>query len=132
MFRHAVATAVRRRASLAINATRAGHACRCLATTPTPPQPKRSKPEALLALARVDAPAGTLLLYWPGAWSIALAAPPGALPDLKLLALFGAGSIVMRGAGCTINDILDRDVDGAVERTKSRPCLLYTSPSPRD
>ena len=47
-------------------------ACRCLATTPeTPPQPKRSKPEALLALARVDAPAGTLLLYWPGAWSIA-------------------------------------------------------------
>ena len=59
-----------------------GQACRCLATTPpTPPQPKRSKPEALLALARVDAPAGTLLLYWPGAWSIALAAPPGALPD---------------------------------------------------
>ena len=49
------------------------------------------------------------------------AAPPGALPDLKLLALFGAGSIVMRGAGCTINDILDRDVDGAVERTKTRP-----------
>ena len=89
--------------------------------TPTPPQPKRSKPEALLALARVDAPAGTLLLYWPGAWSIALAAPPGALPDMKLLALFGAGSIVMRGAGCTINDILDRDVDGAVERTKTRP-----------
>ena len=40
---------------------------------------------------------------------------------MKLLALFGAGSIVMRGAGCTINDILDRDVDGAVERTKSRP-----------
>ena len=91
MFRHAVATAVRRRASLAINATRAtpprqGPACRCLAATPeppqrtTPPQPKRSKPEALLALARVDAPAGTLLLYWPGAWSIALAAPPGRFP----------------------------------------------------
>ena len=44
---------------------------------------------------------------------------------MKLLALFGAGSIVMRGAGCTINDILDRDVDGAVERTKSsRPGLV--------
>ena len=66
MFRHAVATAVRRRASLAINATRRtpprqGQACRCLAATPEPPQrttspqPKRSKPEALLALARVDA-----------------------------------------------------------------------------
>ena len=126
MLRHAIATAARRRASLAIAATRAtpprqGQAWRYLATTPTPSQPKRSKPEALLALARVDAPAGTLLLYWPGAWSIALAAPPGALPDLKLLALFGAGSIVMRGAGCTINDILDRDVDGAVERTKTRP-----------
>ena len=127
MLRHLVATAARRASNASIAATRAGpprqgQACRCLATTPeTPPQPKRSKPEALAALARVDAPAGTLLLYWPGAWSIALAAPPGALPDLKLLALFGAGSIVMRGAGCTINDILDRDVDGAVERTKSRP-----------
>ena len=127
MFRHLVATAARRGSAAGIAATRRtpprqGQACRCLATTPeTPPQPKRSKPEALAALARVDAPAGTLLLYWPGAWSIALAAPPGALPDMKLLALFGAGSIVMRGAGCTINDILDRDVDGAVERTKTRP-----------
>ena len=132
MFRHLVATTARRAGNASIAATRAtpprqGPVCRCLAATPeppqrtTPPQPKRSKPEALLALARVDAPAGTLLLYWPGAWSIALAAPPGALPDLKLLALFGAGSIVMRGAGCTINDILDRDVDGAVERTKTRP-----------
>ena len=131
MFRHLVATAARRGSAAGIAATRRtpprqGQACRCLAATPqqpntTPPLPKRSKPEALLAPARVDAPAGTLLLYWPGAWSIALAAPPGALPDLKLLALFGAGSVVMRGAGCTINDILDRDVDGAVERTKSRP-----------
>ena len=121
MLRHLVATAARRASNASIAATRAGpprHACRCLAATP---QPKRSKPEALAALARVDAPAGTLLLYWPGAWSIALAAPPGALPDLKLLALFGAGSVIMRGAGCTINDILDRDVDGAVERTKTRP-----------
>lgn len=81
----------------------------------------RSKVAAYAALARVDAPAGTLLLYWPGAWSIALAAPAGAAPDLSLLGLFGVGAFVMRGAGCTINDIWDRDVDGSVARTRTRP-----------
>jgi len=88
---------------------------------PPPPQQRQSKAAALMALARVDAPAGTLLLYWPGAWSIALAAPAGALPDGRLLALFGVGAFVMRGAGCTVNDLWDRDVDGRVERTRGRP-----------
>lgn len=42
-------------------------------------------------------------------------------PDVKLLALFAIGAVAMRGAGCTWNDILDRDLDGRVERTRSRP-----------
>jgi len=70
---------------------------------------------------RLQAPIGTWLLYWPGAWSIALAAPAGSLPDPHLLALFGAGSVLLRGAGCTVNDWWDRDVDRLVERTRRRP-----------
>uniref|UniRef100_A0A7S3NIZ5 4-hydroxybenzoate polyprenyltransferase, mitochondrial n=1 Tax=Aureoumbra lagunensis TaxID=44058 RepID=A0A7S3NIZ5_9STRA len=81
----------------------------------------KNKLVSLMALARVDRPEGSLLLYWPGAWSIALAAAPGSFPDIKLLTLFGIGAIVMRGAGCTINDMWDRDFDKSVERTKSRP-----------
>mmetsp|Transcript_38779 Transcript_38779/g.124300 ORF Transcript_38779/g.124300 Transcript_38779/m.124300 type:complete len:178 (+) Transcript_38779:2-535(+) len=79
------------------------------------------KVAGLLALARVDRPEGSLLLYWPGAWSIALAAAPGAPPDVALLTLFGVGAFVMRGAGCTINDMWDRDFDRRVERTRGRP-----------
>ncbi len=65
--------------------------------------------------------AGTWLLAWPCFWSIALASAPGNLPDVKLLALFGAGALLLRGAGCTVNDLWDRDLDAKVERTKSRP-----------
>ncbi|KAK1435928.1 hypothetical protein QVD17_01701 [Tagetes erecta] len=72
-------------------------------------------------LARLDKPIGTWLLAWPCMWSITLAAPPGHLPDLKMMALFGCGAFLLRGAGCTINDLLDRDIDTKVERTKSRP-----------
>lgn len=46
-----------------------------------------------------------------GFWSIALAAPAGSLPDLHMMALFGVGSVLLRGAGCTINDLWDRDLD---------------------
>lgn len=66
-------------------------------------------------------PAGTWLLLWPCFWSIALAAPAGSLPDVGLLISFGIGATVLRGAGCTINDLCDRDLDGSVERTRSRP-----------
>jgi 4-hydroxybenzoate polyprenyltransferase len=72
-------------------------------------------------LARLDKPIGTMLLLWPCCWSTALAAPAGCLPDAKLLALFATGSFVMRGAGCTINDMWDADFDKSVTRTKSRP-----------
>ena len=64
---------------------------------------------------------GTWLLFWPCGWSIGLAGVPGAIPDLSLLAVFGAGALVMRGAGCTINDMWDRNIDKHVERTRNRP-----------
>lgn len=52
-----------------------------------------------------------------------MAAEPGSLPDLSMLALFGLGALVMRGAGCTINDMWDRDIDAKVLRTKDRPLV---------
>uniref|UniRef100_A8Q2P0 4-hydroxybenzoate polyprenyltransferase n=1 Tax=Brugia malayi TaxID=6279 RepID=A8Q2P0_BRUMA len=81
--------------------------------------PKNIQP--YLKLMRIDKPTGFWLLYWPCTWSIALSATPGSLPDLKMLALFGAGSILMRSAGCIVNDIFDKNYDRMVERTQSRP-----------
>lgn len=74
-----------------------------------------------LYLARVDKPVGTLLLLWPCCWSVALAAPLGTIPDLLLMSKFALGAFIMRGAGCTINDLWDQDFDRQVERTKTRP-----------
>uniref|UniRef100_A0A5K3FQ48 4-hydroxybenzoate polyprenyltransferase n=1 Tax=Mesocestoides corti TaxID=53468 RepID=A0A5K3FQ48_MESCO len=74
-----------------------------------------------MELARLDKPIGTWLVYLPSTWSIALAANPGCLPDFGMLALFGVGALFMRGAGCTINDMMDRDIDAGVYRTKDRP-----------
>ena len=70
-------------------------------------------------LARLDRPIGTWLLLFPGWWSLALAAP--AKPDVWLMALFAIGALLMRGAGCTFNDIVDREFDGRVARTATRP-----------
>ncbi|WP_108658552.1 4-hydroxybenzoate octaprenyltransferase [Acuticoccus kandeliae] len=85
----------------------------------------RFVPDALrpyAQLARLDRPIGWWLLMWPCWWSVALAAVAvGAAPNVWHLALFMIGAIVMRGAGCTYNDILDRNIDARVERTKSRP-----------
>ncbi|CAH8857748.1 unnamed protein product [Trichobilharzia szidati] len=72
-------------------------------------------------LGRFGKPTGTWLLYLPCTWSIAVAAPPGQLPDFYMLALFGVGSILMRSAGCTINDMWDQKYDKLVKRTKDRP-----------
>jgi len=76
-----------------------------------------------LQLARLDRPIGWWLLLLPCWWSTGLAAlAAGARwPDPKLIVLFLIGAVVMRGAGCTWNDILDRDLDARVERTRSRP-----------
>lgn len=70
-------------------------------------------------LARLDKPIGTLLLLWPTLWALWLAAD--GLPPLSLLVIFIAGVFVMRSAGCVINDYADRNVDGYVKRTASRP-----------
>jgi len=76
-----------------------------------------------LRLSRLDRPIGSWLLLMPCWWSAALAAgvarDTGQLP--RIIALFFVGAFVMRGAGCTWNDITDRDLDARVERTRSRP-----------
>jgi 4-hydroxybenzoate polyprenyltransferase len=76
-----------------------------------------------LRLARLDRPIGSWLLLLPCWWSSALAAVAGhaAAPNIAHLALFFVGAFAMRGAGCTWNDIVDRDLDASVERTRSRP-----------
>ncbi len=79
-----------------------------------------------LRLMRLDRPIGTWLLYWPCVLGLVLGAMAGDRPfsslhDWWFIVLFGAGSIVMRGAGCTYNDIVDRDIDAKVARTRTRP-----------
>ncbi|KAH8407151.1 hypothetical protein KR222_009371 [Zaprionus bogoriensis] len=78
-----------------------------------------TKPYAQLM--RIDRPIGTYLLFWPCGWSIALSADAGCWPDFTMLGLFATGALIMRGAGCTINDLWDRDIDAKVERTRTRP-----------
>jgi 4-hydroxybenzoate polyprenyltransferase len=76
-----------------------------------------------LRLARLDRPIGSWLLLLPCWWSAALAAVAAHVrgPSLWHLVLFFVGAFAMRGAGCTWNDIVDRDLDASVERTRSRP-----------
>jgi 4-hydroxybenzoate polyprenyltransferase len=75
-----------------------------------------------LRLARLDRPIGSWLLLLPCWWSLGIAAVRAAAPvDLRYAALFFIGAFAMRGAGCTWNDIVDRDLDARVERTRSRP-----------
>jgi 4-hydroxybenzoate polyprenyltransferase len=83
--------------------------------------PDALKPYARLA--RLDRPIGFWLLFWPCGFSLAMAAmkTPVAGFDWWALILCFVGAIVMRGAGCTFNDIVDRDIDDKVERTRSRP-----------
>lgn len=75
--------------------------------------------KAYAELTRLHRPIGSLLLLWPTWWALWLASH--GLPDLRTLAVFTAGVLTMRSAGCAINDYLDRDVDRQVERTRNRP-----------
>ena len=77
-------------------------------------------PRAYAVLARFDRPIGAWLLFLPGLWSILLARP-GAAAAMRLILLFALGSLVMRGAGCVVNDMWDRDLDRRVTRTAGRP-----------
>ena len=82
-----------------------------------------------IRLMRIDKPIGTLLLLWPTLWALWLAAE--GWPPLHILVIFTIGTFLMRSAGCVINDYADRDFDGHVERTKTRP-LATKSVSPRE
>ena len=78
--------------------------------------PRSARPYA--SLMRLDRPIGTWLLFWPCAWSVALAGVQG---EWALFLWFLIGAFAMRSAGCAYNDIVDRDLDSRVERTRLRP-----------
>jgi len=80
-----------------------------------------SKTRAMLQLIRFDKPIGTLLLLWPTLWALWIAAE--GVPDLDLLVIFLLGTFLTRSAGCIVNDLADRHVDGAVARTSGRPLV---------
>ncbi|KAJ2846331.1 Para-hydroxybenzoate--polyprenyltransferase, mitochondrial precursor (PHB:polyprenyltransferase) [Coemansia erecta] len=87
-----------------------------------------------LYLSRIDKPIGTWLLYWPCVWGIGMAAFSTGMPIssmASMMALFGTGAVVMRGAGCTINDLWDVRFDKMVERTKTRPIASGAITRPR-
>lgn len=77
-----------------------------------------------LYLMRLDKPIGILLLLWPTLWALWLAAQ--GFPDAKILMIFISGVILMRSAGCVMNDIFDRGFDGRVARTRTRPLAAGT------
>lgn len=79
------------------------------------------KLSALLQLIRFDKPIGTLLLLWPTLWALWLAAQ--GLPEPGLLVIFILGTFLTRSAGCIVNDLADRNLDGAVSRTQARPLV---------
>ena len=94
------------------------------------------KLDAYERLMRLDKPIGILLLLWPTLWALWLASR--GIPDWITLLIFVTGTVLMRSAGCVMNDIADRNYDGLVERTKNRPlatgevsvkeaCLLASS-----
>ena len=76
---------------------------------------------AYIQLTRLDKPIGIYLLLWPTLWALIIAGQ--GVPALHIIAIFVAGVVLMRSAGCVINDYADRKVDGAVKRTRQRPLV---------
>lgn len=85
--------------------------------------------EAYEKLIRLDKPVGTLLLLWPTLWALWLSA--WGQPDGRVVWIFLLGTVLMRSAGCAINDFADRNFDGRVERTRDRP-LATGAISPKE
>ncbi len=81
----------------------------------------RQKANVYVRLMRLDRPVGIYLLGLPGWWGIVAATTPGEVPDWWLLLLFALGAVLMRSAGCVINDVLDQKFDAKVARTAKRP-----------
>lgn len=77
------------------------------------------KIQAYINLTRINRPVGIYLVLWPALWGLWLASE--GVPSLHLLVVFTLGAVLMRSAGCVINDYADRDFDGHVERTSQRP-----------
>ena len=82
-------------------------------------EPFSKKLDAYERLLRLDKPIGILLLLWPTLWALWIASR--GMPDWIILLIFITGTVLMRSAGCVMNDIADRKFDGLVERTKNRP-----------
>ena len=83
------------------------------------PAPVRYRLQQYALLMRLDKPIGILLLLWPMLWALWIAAE--GKPSLDVFIVFSLGVLLMRSAGCVINDYADRKIDGHVERTKNRP-----------
>lgn len=79
------------------------------------------KIQAYMQLARLDKPIGIFLLLWPTLWALLIAA--NGYPDLKIICIFVSGTVLMRSAGCVMNDLADMRYDGFVARTKNRPLV---------
>src|SRR5574341_2621189 len=75
--------------------------------------------DAYERLLRLDKPIGTLLLLWPTLWAVWLAAR--GQPSVAVVAVFCVGTLLMRSAGCAVNDFFDRGFDARVARTRDRP-----------
>ena len=80
-------------------------------------------------LMRLDKPIGILLLLWPTLWALWVAG--AGRPSLLVVAIFVIGTVLMRSAGCVINDYADRNFDGHVERTRNRPLAAVLFDDPR-
>jgi 4-hydroxybenzoate polyprenyltransferase len=103
---------------------------KCMTPSPQQTQDSQQQPwinrapravQPYLRLARLDRPIGSWLLFWPCVWGLLLAPSTLEPRHIVLCLLLGIGSVVMRAAGCVWNDILDRDIDAQVERTRARP-----------
>ena len=80
-----------------------------------------SQLNAYFRLMRLDKPIGILLLLWPTLWALWIAS--AGFPDVKILTVFVLGTVLMRSAGCVMNDLADRNFDGHVTRTHKRPLV---------